>query len=95
MVLRRQANSASRRGRITRDIDLRLEGIDAPEMNTDAGKASKAAVMEKLPVGTPITVHTYRDPGAYDRYTARVVVDGLVLNAWLVSQGLAVAKDYH
>lgn len=80
--------------RITRDIGLRLEGIDAPEMSTDAGKAARAALVDLLPVGTPLVVQTYRDPGAWDRYTATVWAGEVNVNGWLVDNGHAVVKAW-
>jgi micrococcal nuclease len=80
--------------RLYRDISLRLEGINAPELKTTEGKLSKAAAMSFFD-SQPLKVETYRDPGSYDRYTARVYrSDGVCFNDWMVQNGYAVAYDY-
>ncbi len=40
----------------------RLYGIDAPEKNTEAGKAAKAYLVGRLPVGCKIRIKTIKPP---------------------------------
>lgn len=80
---------------------FRLYGIDAPESRglasrkvTEAekerGRASKAA-LKKLVEGRAVALCTISDKrGKYGRYLARIFVDDLDVNQWLVDQGYAV-----
>lgn len=80
--------------RLYREINLRLLGINAPELKTDAGKISKLALTNLL-TGRKFQVRTDLDPGAYDRYTATIVLDdGLNVNEWLVKNGHAIEYNY-
>lgn len=47
---------------------VRIYGINAPEVDTDAGKAARDFVKEQLPVGTPITVVSHKLLGATEKY---------------------------
>ena len=72
----------------------RLEGINAPEKVTAAGKASKAWLEIVLPPGTDVTIQTVKDKKEkYGRYLAAVYIPGSVqsLNEDMVKQGLAAA----
>lgn len=84
--------------RIVREVRLRFKDIDAPEMNTQAGKDSKEALTNLIPVGSAIVVKTFLDPGIYDRYTATVYFEtskGQVnVNDWLVNEGYAKVSNY-
>jgi micrococcal nuclease len=40
---------------------LRLAGIDAPELATDAGKAARDWLAAKLPAGMAVTIQTEKD----------------------------------
>jgi micrococcal nuclease len=40
---------------------LRLAGIDAPELNTDAGKAARVYLAGLLPLGAEVVIRTERD----------------------------------
>jgi micrococcal nuclease len=81
--------------RLYRDITLRLSGINAYELKTEAGKIAKLALTNLL-TGQKFIVHTSMDPESYDRYTAVVIKleDGLNVNEWLVKNGHAVDYDY-
>ena len=73
------------------DMTIRLWGINAPEMNTDAGKAAKAALVERMPVGTVVTLRTVKDRREkYGRYLGVFDLDGLNLNLWLIAADHAV-----
>src|SRR5688500_9542162 len=79
--------------RITATMPVRLTGVDAPELSTDAGKRAKAYVFEWLalhatPRPYPFTVVTDKDPEKYGRWLARVIADnGAVLNNDLIANG--------
>ena len=81
------------------DEHLRLAGLDAPELNTPAGRTSRDWVVDKLPVGTPLTIHTELDrDDKYGRKLATVWVRddgpwGDSLNSQLLLSGLA--KPYY
>lgn len=80
--------------RLYREISLRFEGINAPELSTQEGKDARDRLKQILTVDSDIVIRTYRDPGAYDRYTAKVFLDGTNLNDWLIAEGLAVPYVY-
>lgn len=88
-----------------RTIDIRFYGINAPEKNTDAGKAAKAWLESQLPPGTRVVLDTYKDQTEkYGRYLGivrlgafAVTNDGTTvlagtrnLNQELVDNGMAV-----
>jgi micrococcal nuclease len=82
---------------------LRLYGIDTPEIRGEErpeGLVAKDRVVELIPVGTEIVVETLLDKsGKYGRLLAVVhyeVTEGMwrSLNAQLVTEGLAEAKEY-
>ena len=59
------------------DEHLRLAGLDAPELNTPAGRDAKAWVVDQLPVGTVVTIHTELDrDDKYGRKLATLWVRG-------------------
>lgn len=55
----------------TRDLKLRLRGLDCPELNTAAGRAAKAFVETLLSPGDEVILCTTK-PDKYDRYLADV-----------------------
>lgn len=55
----------------TRDLKLRLRGLDCPEISTAAGRAAKAFVDALLRPGDEVIVSTTK-PDKYDRYLADV-----------------------
>ncbi len=71
---------------------LRLRGLDAPELDTLEGKASKSFLESKLKKGAPVLIRTEKSD-KYDRYLADVFVDGKYLNEELVEKKLAVAVE--
>lgn len=80
---------------ITQKTRVRLMGINAPEMNTDAGKLAKAFVVDWFSEGEAITLETYKDKREkYGRYLAKVVTAKGDLAACLIEAGHAVAKEY-
>lgn len=79
----------------TKSVTLRLMGINAPELATPEGKQSQAWLAAQLPLGTALTVQTYKDATEkYGRYLATLwLIQGDVhrnLNSELVSNGYAV-----
>lgn len=57
----------------TRDLRLRLRGLDCPELATAAGRAAKAFVEKLLSPGDEVIVCTTK-PDKYDRYLADVFI---------------------
>lgn len=92
---------------ITIDIDLglriwargqkvRLYGVNTPELRDERGKEVRDIVREWLPIGSVVTVMTFKDrTGKYGRWLAEVWPEGWEksVNRRLVSEGLAV--DYY
>lgn len=77
--------------RTSRTESVRLVGIDAPEKNTDAGKAARAFLVDLLPPGTAVTVFT-KKPDKYGRILGEVVLDGRgPVTTLLLEAGHAVA----
>jgi endonuclease YncB( thermonuclease family) len=75
-------------------VRIRLLGIDAPEMNTDEGKAAKAALIEKMPVSTMVTVRTFKFAGdKFGRWLGNIELNHEDINAWLVASKHAVYRD--
>lgn len=70
---------------------FRLFGINAPEMNTDAGKAAKARAEELMPVGAKFEVNTVKDKkDKYGRYLVVIYRGEDTVNEKLVAEGHAV-----
>jgi endonuclease YncB( thermonuclease family) len=84
------------------DIDIRLKGLDAPELKQTCSRAGRTypcgttardALLAIVAHGTPRCRVTGRD--RYHRSLARCVVDGRDIGARLVEEGVAVAYgDY-
>lgn len=70
---------------------LRLDGLNAPELNTPAGKASQVWLAGQLPVGTQIVITTVKDAKEkYGRYLATIFLAGVNLNDELIATGHAL-----
>lgn len=68
---------------------LRLNGIDTPEMNTQAGKDVKAWLAAAIEQRV-VTITTYK-PDKYGRYLADVFdVTGVNLNLAMIDSGMAL-----
>lgn len=84
---------------IHHELQLRLLGIDCPELRTPEGKAARSFTVEWLS-GRAVTVRTVKDKhdsdkrDSFGRYLAAVFIDGRSLNDALVESGLAVRKTY-
>lgn len=68
-------------------VEIRLQGIDAPETCQPWGQQAKSALRQHL-LHQPVTVREVaRD--TYGRHLARLAHDGQDVGAWLVFNGLA------
>lgn len=81
---------------VLRAQKVRLAGIDAPETSTPEGKASRAALRAYLAErrdlpATLVVIGQRREK--YGRWLGFVRVDGIEINAWLVSFGHARPYD--
>lgn len=74
-------------------MNMRFAGIDAPEMNTDEGKAAKAWLIENMPIGHEVTLSVYKVADKYGRYLAIIDYNGQNINEELIKSGHAV--EYH
>ncbi len=70
---------------------IRLYGINTPEMNTQEGKDVKKIVEKFLPIGSEITLETIKDKrGKYGRILGVIFLkNGMQLNLWLLENGHA------
>jgi len=77
-----------------RSLPLRLVGLNAPELPTEAGKASRDWLRTRLPLGSTITVETLKDKQEkYGRYLALLFDGEHSINDELIQAGHAVAWD--
>jgi endonuclease YncB( thermonuclease family) len=75
------------------NMTCRFNGINAPEVSTQAGKDSRAWLQQQLPANAPVVIQTVADKKEkYGRYLADVYLPNTStsLNDQLVSNGLAV-----
>lgn len=71
---------------------LRLVGIDAPEMSTSGGVASRDH-LRFLCRQPPLVIRTYKDPGdKYGRWLAEIWAGDVCLNDQMVADGFAVVR---
>lgn len=74
---------------------FRMQGINAPEKNTQDGKKSLARLTELLPVGSQVVVQTTKDKREkYGRYLGTFLVAGKSVNQQLVDEGFAAIAVY-
>jgi len=71
-------------------MNMRLAGIDAPEMKTQEGKDAKAWLEGQLPIGHEVTLSVYKVADKYGRYLAYVTYNGTDMNQELIKNGHAV-----
>ncbi len=71
---------------------IRLYGINTPEMRDQAGKDVKKLVVDMIPPGSMITLETIKDKrGKYGRVLGIIyLLDGTQLNLWLLNNGHAI-----
>ncbi len=74
------------------DQPYRLLRINAPEMNTVAGKASKAA-LEKFLAGKVLVASTQKSD-SFGRFLAELTADNQNVSDWLVANGYASYQVY-
>ena len=80
---------------------IRLAGIDTPESRTSnleekaRGLLSKKKLSEKLPVGSSVTIETFKPDANDDKYGrilgVFILEDGTNVNNWMVENNYAVA----
>ena len=77
--------------RISMEMRFRLFGINAPEMRTEAGKASRAKLLALMPEGSELIVNTNKDKKEkYGRYLGTFIdSDGHDINVQMVLSGHA------
>jgi micrococcal nuclease len=74
---------------------VRLNGINAPEKNTEAGLIAKHWLEAKLPAGSKVVVKSDKPGGGdkYGRYLATIFLSESSVNEELVASGHAFAWD--
>ena len=76
---------------------LRLSGINAPELRGDErpdGLISRDRLRERL-LNKEVIIKTFKDKkGKYGRYIAEIFLEEENINEWLVTEGLAIKKEY-
>lgn len=71
-------------------LRFRLRGVNCPERGAPGGSEATAFAGRWLIEGGPLTVWSWRSPGAYGRWEGRIVrADGTDLNRALVLAGHA------
>lgn len=81
--------------RISTRQRVRLQGINAPEVSTQAGKDARQYLSNILLPGVSVTIDSNK-PGAgdkYGRYLAYITFRGEDISQRMVTQGHAVAWD--
>jgi micrococcal nuclease len=73
-------------------VQVRIYGIDAPEICQTFGKQSRDALAARV-LRRPVQVAT-RARDVYDRNVGRVTLNGQDVGAWLVAGGYAWASRY-
>ena len=71
----------------------RLARIDAPELNTDAGKAARQVLTDRLQAAVSVLVVTSK-ADSFGRWLAELYADGTNVSDWLVASGHAVYRSY-
>jgi micrococcal nuclease len=84
---------------ITMRQSVRLAEINAPEVrgiDKILGQRSRDRLRELLPIGSVVTLHTFKDgKEKYGRYLATVISsDAVNINARMVDEGFAEFKEY-
>lgn len=75
---------------------IRISGIDAPEISTDAGKAAKEYASSLLPVGERVVLRTIKDKREkFGRYLGIILTGpGTDFATQMVKAGHATYKRY-
>ena len=82
-----------RRSRGDRGTDIRLQGIDAPEICQHWGPQAREALRRLLLARRVTVTEVARD--SYGRVLAQLRVDGHDVGGWLVSNGHAWSSRFH
>ena len=76
-------------------INVRLHAVDTPELGQPWGREARDALARRLPAGRAVQLEVTDQSDGYGRMVARVSVDGVDLNDWLVRAGHAfVYRQY-
>jgi micrococcal nuclease len=81
---------------VTISLAIRLNGLNAPELNTDEGKAAKAYVADWLAKNAPngVVLNTIKDHREkYGRYLGVIHANSRCLNDDLIADGHAKPWD--
>ena len=71
------------------DLDVRLDGLNAPELNTDAGKLSQE-FLSKTIMGKDIVLVTKKDATEkYGRYLGTIFLGDINVNILTIESGFA------
>jgi len=76
----------------SQEMKLRLYGIDTPEMRGPEKVEGKKVrdIVRTMILDKQVELITYKDKqGKYGRYLATIIIDGVDVNQWLVSNGHA------
>jgi micrococcal nuclease len=73
-------------------IDVRIQGIDAPEICQDYGRVAASALLQHLQHKTVSVTGRARDK--YGRMVAKITLNGQDVGAWLVENGHAWSYHY-
>jgi micrococcal nuclease len=78
------------------NMRVRLAGIDAPEMNTAEGKASRLWLIDAMPVESEWTLATIKDRREkYGRYLGEFrQAENPTINQMIVEAGHAIEKQW-
>jgi micrococcal nuclease len=74
---------------VYKKVRCRLNGIDSPETNTEAGKIAKTFLTTELPVDTPVKVAS-RLYDKYGRSVADIYKGDVNINQFMIDSGHAV-----
>lgn len=81
----------------THSVQLRLYGIDAPEMRGETAEAGLLArdALRSMILNKQVTITTFKDrQEKYGRYLADMDFNGVNINQWLVENEFAVRRSY-
>lgn len=77
--------------RTTIETDFRVYGINTPERGQLNYKEATADANRLAPVGTEVTIQTYKDPEKYGRWLANIFTpDGIDVAQTIIADGLGV-----
>lgn len=76
-------------------VQVRLDGLDTPELGTPGSLEAKARDVDLAPVGSVLTLHaTHHPEDKYGRILAQLTtLTGVSINGTLLTEKLA--KEYH